>query len=181
MSLPDSERPAALKLPRSKPTIEYGTLAQLIGYNLRRAQAAVSVDFQEALAPFDTTPGQFGVLVLTRENAGLSQSELGAALGIDRSTMVAIIDRLQARGLMVRDVSRRDRRSYALHLSAAGDALVERMVRQVRATEMAIAADLSDDERVVLVDLLSRIAGRGATQRWPGAADYSAACRRLPA
>jgi DNA-binding MarR family transcriptional regulator len=177
MSLPDSERPAAPGSPRPGPAIDYGLLSQLIGYNLRRALAAVSVDFHVAMAPFEATPGQFGVLMLIRENAGLSQSELGAALGIDRSTMVAVIDRLQARGLVVRAVSPRDRRSYALQLSAAGDALVERMIPQVRALETTIAAGLSDEERVLLIDLLSRIAG----QRHARTADYSATARRLPA
>ena len=97
-----------------------GLLPELIGYNLRRAQVAVFQDFQASMAEFDITPGQFGVLILIRQNAGLSQSELGGALGIDRSTMVAVIDRLENRGLVIRAPSPTDRRSYGLRLSAAG-------------------------------------------------------------
>ena len=44
------------------------------------------------------TPGEFGLLVLVDRNAGLSQMALARALGIDRSTLVPILDRLQARG-----------------------------------------------------------------------------------
>ncbi|WP_395458689.1 MarR family winged helix-turn-helix transcriptional regulator [Azospirillum melinis] len=72
-----------------------GPLPELVGYNLRKAQVAVFQSFQNAVAPHDITPGQFGVLIMIRENEGLSQSDLGTAVGIDRSTMVAVIDRLE--------------------------------------------------------------------------------------
>ncbi|HSK38848.1 MAG TPA: MarR family transcriptional regulator, partial [Arenibaculum sp.] len=59
--------------------MELGLLPDLVGYNLRKAQIAVFQNFQSAVAPYDITPGQFGVLILIRENTGLSQSELGNA------------------------------------------------------------------------------------------------------
>lgn len=158
--MPESERQADRKRGRTGTRIEHGMLPDLIGYNLRRAQVAVFANFQQTMASFDLTPGQFGVLMLIRENAGLSQSELGNAVGIDRSTMVAVIDRLEARGLVVRAPSPRDRRSYALRLSPAGDALIEEMIPKIQAHEEAIAKRLDEQERATLIDLLSRIAGR---------------------
>ncbi|HET8727086.1 MAG TPA: MarR family transcriptional regulator [Alphaproteobacteria bacterium] len=157
--MPDSARQAVRKRARTADETDYGLLPQLLGYNLRRAQVAVFANFQQATGPFDLTPGQFGVLILIRENAGLSQSELGNALGIDRSTMVAVIDRLEARGLVVRAASPKDRRSYALRLSAAGESLVDEMTPRIRAHEAAIAKDLSEAEKATLIDLLSRLAG----------------------
>lgn len=134
-----------------------GPLPDLIGYNLRRAQVAVFQSFQQAVSPHDITPGQFGVLTLIRENTGLSQSDLGAAVGIDRSTMVAVIDRLESRGLVIRAPSPNDRRSYALRLSEKGEALMEELVPRIQEHDRGMVKELSEAEVVQLIDFLRRI------------------------
>jgi DNA-binding MarR family transcriptional regulator len=147
---------------RSRPSeerVDQGMLPQLIGYNLRRAQANALQSLQSLMAPYDITPGQFGALYLVFQNPGLSQSDLGAALGIDRSSMVAVIDRLEARGLVVRAPSPMDRRSYALRLSEAGTELVDDLAPQVREHDRVIAHQLSGAEQAALVDLLQRLNG----------------------
>jgi DNA-binding MarR family transcriptional regulator len=144
--------------PRKGRKLGFGLLPSLVGYRLRRAQLAVFQNFVAAMAPFDVTPGQFGVLVVIAENPGLSQSELAAAIGIDRSTMVGVIDRLEARGLVVRAVVPRDRRSYALQLSATGMRKLREIEARVRAHEADIARELTAEERAMLLDLLGRLA-----------------------
>src|SRR3972149_10268666 len=79
--------------------LSYGLLSELIGYHLRRAQAVVFDDFMRSMADSRITPGQFGVLTMIQANPGISQSALARALGIERSTMVAVIDELEARRL----------------------------------------------------------------------------------
>ena len=105
---------------------DYDLLPSLIGYNLRQAQTAVFQDFSESLKDCNITPGQFGVLVLIAANTGLNQTSLGNALGIDRSTVVAVIDKLEGRGLVERSPAPKDRRSYALRLSEQGAELLQR-------------------------------------------------------
>ena len=138
--------------------IDHGLLPDLVGYNLRRAQIAVFQNFRAATADFDITPGQLGVLILIDSNDGLSQSELGDALGIDRSTMVAVIDRLERRDLVVRAPSPADRRSYALRLSDVGATLLQSIMPAVLAHERSVTESLSDEERAVLVKLLAKLA-----------------------
>ncbi|HYD69041.1 MarR family transcriptional regulator [Azospirillum sp.] len=135
-----------------------GPLPELVGYNLRKAQVAVFQNFQNAVAPHDITPGQFGVLIMIKENEGLSQSDLGAAVGIDRSTMVAVIDRLESRGLVIRAPSPNDRRSYALKLSPDGEKLLDELVPRVREHDQSMVKDLSADEQAQLIDFLRRVA-----------------------
>lgn len=139
--------------------IDYGVLPSLIGYNLRRAQLKVFQNFQSTMAPFDLTPGQFGVLVLICENEGLSQSDLGTALGIDRSTMVAVIDRLESRDFVVRASSPNDRRSYALRLSDHGKKTIADILPKLREHEDTIAGTLSKSEQATLIALLRRVGG----------------------
>jgi len=152
--MPDDAPP---EKPRTGPALDHGPLPGLVGYTLRRAQLAVFQAFRQAMAPWDVTPGQYGVLVLIGENQGLSQSDLGAALGIDRSTMVAVIDRLEERGLVVRAPSPRDRRSYALELSAEGRRTLAEASRAVEEHEAAVTAGLSAAEKATLLELLKRV------------------------
>ena len=141
--------------------MDLGPLPDLIGYNLRRAQVAVFQSFQAAVAPHDITPGQFGVLIMIMENQGLSQSDLGSAVGIDRSTMVAVIDRLESRGLVVRAPSPNDRRSYALRLSDKGDELMRELIPRIQEHDRSMVKDLSAQEIDQLIDFLRRITQNG--------------------
>ena len=143
-----------------KRRLDFGILTGLIGYQLRRAQVAVFDHFAEAFKDLELTPGQLGALALIQANPGLSQSALGTALGVDRSTVVPLIDRLEARGLVVRAASPRDRRSHALQLSAAGGRLLGQAAARVRAHESPIAHRLSEPERRSLLELLGRIGVR---------------------
>ncbi len=138
--------------------VELGLLKSLLGYHLRRAQVAVFQHFAQTMGEADITPGQFGVLSVIAGNAGLSQTQLGNALGIDRSTVVAVIDRLEARGLVMRAASPNDRRSHALRLSQSGLQLVQRLEAMVRAHERHIARELSAEDQRLLIRLLDRIA-----------------------
>ena len=138
--------------------ISLGLLASLLGYNLRRAQIAVFQNFAEIVGASELTPGQFGVLVVIDANPGLSQTQLGNALGIDRSTVVAVFDRLEARGLVVRQPAPGDRRSHALHLSDEGTVTLRRLTERVRVHEREIARGLSSDEQRRLIELLGRVA-----------------------
>ena len=140
-----------------KRRLNFGLLTSLIGYQVRRAQVAVFQHFAAAFAELQLTPGQLGALVLIRDNPGLSQSTLGTALGVDRSTVVPLIDRLEARALVVRAPSPRDRRSHALQLSPGGLDMLGRAERRVREHEATIAHRLSEIERQTLLELLAKI------------------------
>lgn len=146
----------------SPDAIDSDILPELIGYQLRRAQLSVFHDFAETMSTEQITPGQFGVLALVGANPGLTQSALARAVGIERSTMVAVIDTLEGRGVVERRPSPVDRRSYALMLSVAGTALLARLKALVQSHEQRIGAHLSDQERATLILLLERIAENGA-------------------
>lgn len=148
----------AVPRPSGRPPVVLGRLENLLGYALRRAQVRVFQDFAAAMKEFGLTPGQLGALLLIEANKGLSQSELGAALGIDRSSVVPLIDRLQRRGWVRRAARASDRRAHALELAPGGVALMGRLLPRVAEHEQRIAAGLSAADRQRLLDLLSRIA-----------------------
>ncbi|MDP2378568.1 MarR family winged helix-turn-helix transcriptional regulator [Reyranella sp.] len=141
------------------PKLDRGVLPTLLGYVLRRAQSAVFADFAATFqaAGAALTPGEFGLLVLVARNTGLSQMALARALGIDRSTLVPILDRLQARGLLVRRRSPNDGRTHALALTASGDKALVRFTGLVRTHEKRIASRLSTTETRTLIGLLEKV------------------------
>jgi DNA-binding MarR family transcriptional regulator len=137
--------------------IDLGMLPGLLGYQLRRAQVAVFQHFSETMGALDITPGQFGMLAVINSNPGLSQTQLGNALGIDRSTVVAMIDRLESRALVIRATSPNDRRSHALRLSDNGLALFSKLQDMVRGHERHISRALTPEDQRLLIRLLERV------------------------
>jgi DNA-binding MarR family transcriptional regulator len=138
--------------------LSLGLLPALLGYHLRRAQSAVFDDFSATVAPReDITPGLFGMLQVIAANPGLSQSRLANAMGVDRSTIVTVIDALEARGLVARERSPRDMRTHALRVTAKGRPALRRMEELVLRHEEAVARGLTPDERRTLMSLLVRL------------------------
>lgn len=111
----------AINIPVSESIVDYGPLANDVGYMLRRAQLWVFQDFIRTLAPLDLRPAQYSVLVIIHHNPGLSQIALASALGIERARLVRLLDQLEERSLVERRPSANDRRSHAMHLTLEGE------------------------------------------------------------
>jgi DNA-binding MarR family transcriptional regulator len=139
--------------------IDFGLLPELVGYQLRRAQIRTFQHFAAELDGEDIRPGWFGLLVIVAGNEGLSQVRLARTLGIDSSTMVAMIDRMEERGWIARTRSQTDRRSHALQLTDEGRAFLARVTPKVLAHDTAVTANLSAAEADQLLSLLRKMTG----------------------
>ena len=78
----------------------------------------------EALAPFDIHARDLGVLLAIDRCESASQQQVAEILGVDRTTMVAIIDALEAKGIIVRRPDPEDRRRNVVELTQAGQTLL---------------------------------------------------------
>jgi DNA-binding MarR family transcriptional regulator len=116
---------AAAKGARTPP-VDIGPLSGMIGYALRRAQLAVFDDVITNFGELDLRPAQYSVLVLLGHTPGLKQSDVAAALGIQRANFVVLFDGLERRGLARRSSAPNDRRSYALYLTEQGEKVLAR-------------------------------------------------------
>jgi DNA-binding MarR family transcriptional regulator len=140
---------------RAEPkALRSGVLPRLIGYRLRLAQQVVFKDFAENVQVL--TPGRLGILVLIDANPGLTQGRLAEAVRRDRSTMVAVLDELEANGLIARRKGE-DRRTNRLWLTRPGRTFLASAMRRVYAHERHFAARLSAKERAQLFALLDRL------------------------
>jgi DNA-binding MarR family transcriptional regulator len=129
-------------------------LRSLAGYLIRQAQLWVFEDFNETLAPLDIRPVQYSILSVIRENPGLSQMALSQVLGIVRSGVVPMLDGLESRKLLRRAASVSDRRSHALHLTAEGNALLNRADALVQQHERRLIAKVGPRGHKQLLEIL---------------------------
>lgn len=99
-------------------------------------------------------------LVLSTVAAGPPQTQLALAhtLGLDKTTLTSLLDRLEARGYVTRSLDRHDRRARIPSLTPRGVEIQRRVARARDETEAAVLREFTDGERRVLRDLLARLA-----------------------
>lgn len=131
---------------------------QYTGHLIRRAQQRHVALWQEQVSA-DVSSVQFAALAVLERMPGVSQSELGAELDLDRSTIADLVARLERRGVIERSAHESDRRRYALRLTAVGRAEVERLRPLVSRANTALTGALSAAELATLRTLLRRVLG----------------------
>jgi DNA-binding MarR family transcriptional regulator len=134
-------------------------LASAEGFLLSWNGQRIAAKFAAALEPLGLRPPLFGVLTLIDANPGSTQQELVDGSMIDPSSMVAIVDELEAAGLAERRQHPSDRRKHAIHLTAAG----RRTLGRARQTAVKMADEvfspLDAGERETLRRLLRKLLG----------------------
>lgn len=138
-------------------TLDLDILPELLGYNVRRAQIALWRDFVHTVAEGEIRPGMFSAIVLVRANPGISQIELAKELGIDKASMVGLIDRLEEAGWIVRKRSSEDRRRHGLTVTPAGQAVYRELKREMIEHERKFVELYNARERKQLIELLQRL------------------------
>ena len=136
--------------------IKLGVLSDLIGVRLFRARIAVLKSLEEHSEKLGNTPGEFYTLALIHSNPGLSQVEISRHVYIDKSSMVALIDRLTNDGLAVRKRSKLDRRRSELFITPAGEEQLQKLRQVYLESESAFDSLFTKTERTQLFELLSR-------------------------
>ena len=147
-------KPRVSELQSATRVLAQGDLSNLVGYRLRRAQQELFRDFAASIP--DLSPGRAGLLMLIEANPGLTQSRLAQAMALDRSTMVGVLDALEARGWVERRKGK-DRRTNGLWLTRTGRTLLARVKRRIADHEARVTARLSRAERERLLALLTKL------------------------
>jgi DNA-binding MarR family transcriptional regulator len=113
--------------------------------------------FSERLEPLGFAPHHAGILRILAQNPGVSQQDLAKTLNMHASRLVGILDELQQRNLLERRPSDRDRRLYALHLTANGEKALRQIGETAREHHHAMMTGLSHDQQKHLAELLEII------------------------
>jgi MarR family transcriptional regulator, lower aerobic nicotinate degradation pathway regulator len=127
------------------------------GYYIRRLhQISVAIFLQETEA-FGLTPVQYAALQTVGNCPGIDQRTLARSVGLDTSTIAGVIDRLEARELLVRKASAEDRRVRQLTLTNAARQLLIEVAPAMLKAQQLILEPLSKDEQAEFTRLLRQL------------------------
>ena len=118
-------------------------LSRRLGYLLKHAQLRMAELTAAELAPYVIDGRELGVLLVLADGQPASQQQAAQRLAIDRTTMVAMLDTLEGKGLVSRHPDTDDRRRNVVELTDAGRDILQRAVKASDDAERAFLAPLS--------------------------------------
>ena len=139
------------------PDLDLSHLDHLMGLKTSLADARLRRAFHKGMKPLKLRPVDFTILVLLASNPVVSQKMLCRTLDVSPPGMAVILDRLQARRLLVRERSETDRREHRLALTDAGRKLAAQAERVSHEIEGDVLAVLTAGERLLLGELLQKL------------------------
>jgi DNA-binding MarR family transcriptional regulator len=133
-------------------------LANRLGYLLKHVQQSLMLAAAPALAPYGIDGRELAVLSVLGRDVPLSQQEAAEQLGVDRTTMVALIDVLEEKGLVERHRSAHDRRKNIVELTTAGRRCLKGAGQARERAERQFLAPLGDADAARFVLALQTLA-----------------------
>lgn len=129
------------------------------GHLIRRLQQMAAQAFSRRVqaAGLDITSVQFAALEAIRIYPGSDQGTVAALIDYDRATVGGVIDRLVAKALVHRDVSKEDRRARVLHLTQAGEAVFRTLIDAATLAQQDMMAPLTSYERTTFLALANKL------------------------
>lgn len=143
--------------PRVDGDDDIGEIGNIVGFHIRLAHGAVYRHFTETFQHIDLTQKQVSVLWLIDDHEDIAQTDLAKRMRMDRATTMAIVNRLQARGYLVRGKSNSDGRKQTLNLTEAGKAALVEAKAAILEHEAWLKGRFTAREVDRLVEMLSRI------------------------
>ena len=152
--------PAVPAVPATGPIPASG-IGAVLGFQLAQATLAANAVFARQVGEvLDVRPVEYTILALVHENPGLSSARLAQMLSVSPPNITVWIDRLVARGWVLREPSPTDRRERLLRTTADGARLAGEATERLVAAEREAFSHLTHGERAILAELLHKLAHR---------------------
>lgn len=136
---------------------DIGQIRNIVGFHLRLAHGAAYRHFTENFAGLDLTQRQVSVLWLVSDHPDASQTDLARRMRMDRATTMAMVNRLQSRGYIMRGKSHSDGRKQTLNLTDAGRAALGVAKAAIMEHERWLKSRFAEEEVETLIEMLTRI------------------------
>lgn len=118
---------------------------EVLAYLLKHANMQLTASTDAALAPLGIDGKDFGALRVVAGREPTSQLQVAQRLGIDRTTMVALLDVLERKGIVVRRPDPADRRRNNVELTDRGRQTFEAAQVAYGEAETAFLAAISPE------------------------------------
>lgn len=146
-------------------------LDALPGHYIRRLQQIAVAVFLQETEGHAITPVQYAALQTVADQPGIDQRTLAGAIAFDTSTIASVVDRLEARGLLLRSTSPDDKRVRLLTLTAAGDSVLAAVAPGMLRAQERMLAPLPKPQRAEFLHMLRTLVdANNAHSRAPGVA-----------
>jgi DNA-binding MarR family transcriptional regulator len=129
-----------------------------LGFLLKHAQLRLSELTAPAMEPYGISGRQLAVLAAIDDRVPQSQQEVAGRLGVDRTTMVGLIDELEEKGLVQRSTAPDDRRKNVVVLTGVGNDTLRGATKATAEAERLLLAGVSDSDRAAFRRVLRTIA-----------------------
>ena len=127
------------------------------GHLIRRLHQISMAIFAEECAASGRTSVQFAALTAIRENPEVDATRLSSLIAFDRSTLGDVLERLEAKGWILRSPSPHDKRIKLLRLSPAGSNVLDAVEPEVRRVQQRLLEPLDPGERTEMMRMLSQL------------------------
>jgi MarR family transcriptional regulator for hemolysin len=124
---------------------------------LREVSRRFVLRFEEHARAISLTLPQCKVLIRLENNEGASQARLAELTDVDAMTMVRILDRMEAEGLLERRADPTDRRARCLYLTAKAKPLLDEIWRLGDLTRSEVFEGIRKPELHAFMDMLERM------------------------
>jgi DNA-binding MarR family transcriptional regulator len=135
--------------------LSLSSLDNIVGFHMRKA-ILKALSRVSKVAGRHVATGQYSVMAIIEENPGRTQSAIAEAAGLDRSSLVPILNQFEKNGLITRVPAANDKRAYSVSLTDTGRQELKDLDALVKEIETNVIRGLGEKEHQHLIDLLKR-------------------------
>jgi len=134
------------------------TLQNLPGHQIRRLNQISTHLFSKHMqdSGYDITPVQYAALLAIKVMPNSDQVQIANYISYDKVTIGGVIERLQRKGLISRDVNERDKRARILNITNEGIHMISQVDAVIEQIQQDILKMLDEEEQQTLMRLLRK-------------------------
>ncbi len=129
-------------------------LRDYFGYSLFKASARLRSLMDQALAKYEMQSHHLGIIKLLQLKGSISQIQIGDELGIDKASMVKLIDQLEKEKYVSRQTDKKDRRIKNIILTNKGIKTIQQCDSVKKNVETQFFSKLASEEVTLLKRLM---------------------------
>jgi DNA-binding MarR family transcriptional regulator len=117
------------------------------GVLIRRVHQIFLAIYAQKCAEFGTTPVQSSIMQILLMQPGIDQVAIAGEIGIDRTTTSSVLSRLEARGIVSREIDPENRRTKRAFLTEQGRIMLFAMQQSIDDAHEQLVEPLNRAER----------------------------------
>jgi len=126
-------------------------------YCLLKASQQSKIGLEQAFSPFQFQTIHFVIMSIIEQENAPSQNQVAEKIGIDKASMVKLVDHLESLNAVERINDSKDRRCKLLHLTTLGEKLLSQGKEAAKSAEKELLKAFSKEEQVLFKQLLSKL------------------------